>query len=257
MNLFQISSVRKIVKRQTEFNLTYSGAEELFQAENSVVNYTSFIVEKIVAFLRSGSFSNDLVVDFGAGTGALPQILTEKYGIKPYCIELDPALRKRLKERGYYVFANMRELPGLASFIYTSNVLEHIEDDQEALKELHENMQPGAGLAIYVPAFTFLFSDLDRKVGHFRRYQKRELVQKVRSAGFEVEMCYFNDSLGVLASLAVRVLGFKNLVGLGSSISLSIYDKLIFPFSRILDSLGLKYVIGKNLMLLAKKPNSI
>jgi predicted SAM-dependent methyltransferase len=58
--------------------------------------------------------------------------------------------------------------------IYSSNVLEHIEDDSRALNEMFAKLQINGKLAIYVPAFMFLFSDLDIKAGHFRRYSKKE-----------------------------------------------------------------------------------
>jgi hypothetical protein len=115
-------------------------------------------------------------------------------------------------------------------------------------------MQPGGKIGIYVPALPILFSDLDRNVGHFRRYRKKELIHKVRSAGYEIQSCYFNDSVGVLASLALKVLGYKNKSGLGSKESLFFYDRFVYPISKILDRIFLRYVIGKNLFLFATNP---
>ena len=139
----------------------------------------------------------------------------------------------------------------MLSFVYTSNVLEHIEDDLSVLKEIKEKIKPGGALAIYVPALPFLYTDMDKKVGHYRRYTRSELIKKVSLAGFTVQESFYNDSLGVLATLIVKVLGYKNKAGLGSPKSIVLYDKIIYPTSKILDRLIFRRVIGKNLFLFA------
>ena len=121
----------------------------------------------------------------------------------------------------------------------------------EALNEIRRKIKPGGKLAIYVPALPFLYSGLDEKVGHYRRYTKKELIKKVSEAGFTVKDCYYNDSLGILATLTVKVLGYKNKVGLGSPKSIVLYDKVVYPISKILDRLIFRKVIGKNLFLFA------
>jgi hypothetical protein len=104
--------------------------------------------------------------------------------------------------------------------IYTSNVLEHIEDDIEALLKIRNKFRSQWNFSDICSSSPFLYSDLDRQVGHYRRYKRSELINKVKIAGFEVEECFFSDSIGVLASLAVKCVGFKNSANLGSLNSL-------------------------------------
>lgn len=66
------------------------------------------------------------------------------------------------------------------------NVLEHIEDDIEALRQVHRMLKPGGLLLIEVPASPTLYDVFDEMVGHFRRYTMKELVSKLDRAGFEV-----------------------------------------------------------------------
>lgn len=252
---FSISKKSKEQYLQDSTNTYYSGTEELEQSENALESYNRFIVKTFISFIEKEKYSRDNVLEFGAGTGTLAAIFRDKFGISPICIELAPELREKLVSRGFVCFSDMNKYDRLTSFIYTSNVLEHIEDDSGAIAELFEKLEPGGGLGIYVPALPMLFSDLDRKVGHFRRYKKIELLKKVKDAGFQVELCNYNDSLGVLASTLLKLVGFKNKVGLGSTTSLLIYDKIVFPISRFLDLLGFRYIIGKNLILFARKPN--
>src|SRR6202042_1631471 len=66
------------------------------------------------------------------------------------------------------------------------NVLEHIEDDEGALKQLAGLLEPGGRLVLWVPAFEFLYSDFDRRIGHHRRYRLPELRDRISRAGLEV-----------------------------------------------------------------------
>ena len=243
----------KNIRRQTTAQNIYSGTQELLDGEQGLAGYNLDLVSKLFKGLKlseSGNFES--VVDFGAGTGTLAEVWKKEFGIKPICVEIDPQLIEQLEKKGFSTYADINQISLEITAIYSSNVLEHIEDDVEALRRLKNKMKEGGMLAIYVPALPFLFSDLDRNVGHFRRYKKNELIKKVSLAGFKIRTCYYNDCLGVLASLALRILGYKNKVGLGSKKSLIFYDRFIYPISITLDKVLFKHVIGKNLFLFAE-----
>ncbi len=73
------------------------------------------------------------------------------------------------------------------------NVLEHIEDDRTTLRRLNEALAPGGKLLLLVPAFQALYGSLDRELGHYRRYSRKELTEKLEAAGFRIaELRYFN-----------------------------------------------------------------
>jgi SAM-dependent methyltransferase len=79
------------------------------------------------------------------------------------------------------------------------NVLEHIEADGKAVQSLSRTLRPGGKLAVFAPAFEGLYSDFDRRVGHYRRYRAQGLGALMLDAGLElVELRYVN-SLGALA----------------------------------------------------------
>ena len=249
-------------KAQTPFQLgdqaAYSGIQELFDSEIGLPSYNRDLVYKIFNGLRGSLVFNDdnknvSVLEFGAGTGTLCEIFRDEFRISPDCVEIDDRLRNVLSEKGFKVFSNLSDSKKKYSWIYSSNVLEHIEDDLNALKSLAEQLEVNGRIAIYVPALPILFSGLDRSVGHFRRYKKKELIKKVSKSGFEVEYCVYHDCLGVVASLALKALGYKNKVGLGSRRSFQIYDQVVYPVSKVLDRVGMQKIIGKNLLLVAKK----
>ena len=231
-----------------QHDFIYTGFSELEVLEKSVCNYNNFIVK---IFFRHLSNSGSTILEFGAGIGTLAMIFSElRNDLEIHCYELDVKQLKIIKQRGLKTVSHLG-FEDHFDYVYTSNVLEHIENDIEALSQINTVLTPSGKIGIYVPANKYLYSHIDKKLKHFRRYSKKELISKVRSCGFTVECCYFVDSLGVFAWLFFKI--FK--IGIDSSGSklLLIYDRLIWPISKFLDNLGLKYLFGKNLVLLGSK----
>jgi SAM-dependent methyltransferase len=67
------------------------------------------------------------------------------------------------------------------------NVVEHIEHDVEAVRSMAEIVTPGGRVVILVPAMQALYGEMDRELGHFRRYSKRSLASVITAAGLRVE----------------------------------------------------------------------
>lgn len=67
------------------------------------------------------------------------------------------------------------------------NVLEHIEDDLTALKQVHRILRPGGLAVIEAPAGPHLYDFYDRHLMHFRRYTSKSLKTLAEKAGFKVE----------------------------------------------------------------------
>lgn len=65
------------------------------------------------------------------------------------------------------------------------DVLEHIAEDTETLRRMHAATNPGGGVVVTVPQHRWLWSQMDEVAQHVRRYTRRELTDRVRSAGFE------------------------------------------------------------------------
>jgi SAM-dependent methyltransferase len=70
--------------------------------------------------------------------------------------------------------------------VVSANLLEHIPDDVQALREMYRVLRPGSPAALVVPAGPGTYDYYDRFLGHERRYARGELAGKARAAGFEV-----------------------------------------------------------------------
>jgi SAM-dependent methyltransferase len=244
-------SFREIVRSQRSVEpeadagaAAYQGVPNL-EAMEVARRYNDFLTSTVLSRVDASR----PVLDFGAGTGTHARQLRER-GLDVRCVEPDPQLRGVLERDGFLVVADVRDLER-ASFasIYSLNVLEHIEDDEEALRQLFAVTDAGGRLILYVPAFQILFSAMDRKVGHQRRYRMRLLSDHVRAAGFRVISCRYVDSVGFFAALAYRLLA-RN--GELSPTSVARYDKWLFPASRALDRVTGRW-IRKNLLLEARR----
>jgi SAM-dependent methyltransferase len=227
----------------------YSGTGNL-EIMADAKNYNHYLA----GLIKECAQSTKTLVDFGAGTGTFARFMTEQ-GYEVICIEPDAGLRARLREQGFVAYAGLSELnrPEL-NFIYTLNVLEHIEDDQQALVDLFAALQPGGHLLVYVPAFAILYTSMDEKVGHYRRYRRRALVRALRAAGFTVDRARYVDSMGFFATLVYRLIGSRK--GDINPSALRFYDQVIFPISRGLDVICFP-LFGKNLLVYAHRAETL
>lgn len=224
----------------------YSGTDNL-EIMNDAVNYNAYLSYLV----RSHTSATDRILDFGAGIGtfALP---LKKIGYDVSCVEPDPKQLLKIEQNGVPGYSCLSAVPAQTyDFIFTLNVLEHIEDDQGALHELANKLKPGGRILIYVPAFQALFSNMDRAVGHCRRYRLNDLSTRVSSAGLEIEEARYVDSIGFFAAFVFKYIGSSK--GTLNSTSVILFDRLVFPLSLVIDRVMKKF-FGKNLLIVAAKP---
>lgn len=77
------------------------------------------------------------------------------------------------------------------------NVLEHIENDLSALRNIYQCLAPGGNLLLFVPAGQFLYGHLDQALGHYRRYSLSSLRAVVESANFQILEEHYMNVAGI------------------------------------------------------------
>src|SRR5690349_13179639 len=151
------------------------------------------------------------LLEIGCGTGHNLEMLG-RFG-RVDAVELDPSARALASRRlGHAVLdAALPELPGVPDRSYDLiallDVLEHVDEDDAALRSIAGKLAPGGRILVTVPAYQWLWSAHDETHHHKRRYSKRGLRQVAEATGLKVEhIGYFNSLLFPLA-VAVRLAG--------------------------------------------------
>lgn len=231
---------------QRQGGVHYSGKEELY-ATALLRNYNAHICSLFATHLAHSN-KDKAILDFGAGYGILADRMSEYGTIK--CLEIDPELAAYLSTK-HPVAKSLSDIENDSmDLIYSSNVLEHIEDDLTTLQELLGKLKKNGRLCLYLPAFKLIWSRMDERVGHHRRYSAPDIQNKLVAAGFRVMQWHYVDSLGFFASLLFKLIGSKD--GEVSSRALKLYDRYCFPLSLLVDRLLGKWV-GKNIFIAAMR----
>ena len=139
------------------------------------------------------------VLDAGCGTGRNLQDyrrLGPARGIEPEASAVEFCHQRGLTE---VVQAGVEQLPfeaGSFDIVFATDVLEHVEDDGVALRELHRVSAPGGLLVATVPAYMWLWTQSDVALHHQRRYSRGQLTSRARANGWEPFVStYFNSVL--------------------------------------------------------------
>lgn len=167
-------------------------------------NYAGWIFELIEPHL------GDEVLEVGAGHGTFTEMLARKAKRVVAC-DLSERCADRLRERfsgDEHVEVLHGSIDSAATYgpfdsVVLINVLEHIEDDDGALRDARSLLKRGGRLILWVPAFSFLYSDFDRRIGHHRRYRRTGLRTQLADAGYEVQAVSYVNAVGAVAWLVV------------------------------------------------------
>lgn len=143
-----------------------------------------FLISRFVRRLAPGR-----ALDIGAAGGGNSRVLGA-LGWSVTAVELSEAGSSAAQRRGITaVQADARALPfpdRCVDLVLSCDVLEHIEEDQQAARELARVLRPGGTAFVSVPADPRLWSGHDVAVGHVRRYTRPEFESLLTGAGFEV-----------------------------------------------------------------------
>lgn len=148
------------------------------------------------------------ILDVGSGGGMIASSLRE-FGSVTVC-DVDPRCEAAVQRRGGLAFrygrAEAMPFEDRSFDLVTAfDVIEHIDDDQLALREFVRVVRPGGGVAIAVPAYQWMWGRQDEVSGHYRRYNRRLLRERIEGAGLRIQRLTAFNTLLFLPAAAIRL----------------------------------------------------
>lgn len=132
--------------------------------------------------------------------------------------------------------------------IIALNVVEHIENDKNAIQNCYQLLKPNGRLIILVPAFQKLYNTLDKELGHYRRYTKISLQSLLENENLKVTHTSYFNSTGIPGWFFAGTILKRNLI---PEKQLFIYNKLVSIF-RFIDKI-VKHYFGLSVIAVGIK----
>lgn len=223
--------------------------QETLESMSLALWYNNWTLRQFESFLKGQ------ILEVGSGIGNFTSKLTE-YG-HVTAIDINDHYLKYLKQLGYrdlemgegniekgrYFFTGRR-----FNTIVCLNVLEHIADDTQALKNLYHLLKKEGHLVLLVPTNPHLFGEIDKSIGHYRRYDKGQLVARLKATGFEIIRSRRINFLGGIGWwFSGKVLKSKTV----KPSSIQIFN-LIAPLALAVENL-FEPPIGTSVLVIAKR----
>jgi SAM-dependent methyltransferase len=162
--------------------------------------------------------------------------------------------------RAELVQMDARDIPFVGHFdaVGAFDVIEHIQDDELVLRQIHASLRPGGGLIVTVPQHRWLWSHQDTAACHVRRYEAGELRQKVQRAGFSVlfETSFMSVLLPLMYLSRIRKKDVENYDPLAELRIGKLVNRVLLTmmqFEGFLIRSGLRMPLGGSRLLVARR----
>jgi len=206
-----------------------------------------------------GKFMTKSVLEVGAGTGQVSELIAAKC---EYLMSLEPSaslfkdllLRTGNFDRTNSTTEEYKSAPNANKrkfdCILYWNVLEHILDDSGELRTSSELLSPDGLILIYIPAHPWLYSDLDKQSGHYRRYTRKTVKKLLNDSGLNLVSLKNFETMGLIPYLIIyRLLRSTSAGGFNGAI----FSKAILPLSYCIYKVGRGKIPGKGYLIVAKR----
>ena len=143
-------------------------------------------------------FLGGKILEFGSGRATFSKLIMENFPqnkivLSDIDIKYVDALKSKFPQENISVLRiNLENTPDFTGIsgvdsAFALNVMEHVENDVQALNNIYEMLNPGGRFIMLVPAHKFLFNCIDTCVDHYRRYNKGMALDKVKQTKFKVK----------------------------------------------------------------------
>ena len=212
----------------------------------------NFHIKYCISFIKKHIFGD--IIEVGAGCGSFTRnyfnnkvnslILTDKdkKNIKILIQKFKKYKKINIKNN------SIQKLKKKFNTILYFHVLEHIKNDRQEIAKATKKLKKNGILIIISPAHQKMYSNLDKIVGHYRRYNINFFKQKFNK--LKMIDCRYLDSGGYFLYYLNKI--FFKRDGYPSKIKIFVWDKIFTPVSILID-FTLRYKVGKCILAVYKK----
>ncbi len=219
-------------------------------------NYTQWIMDWFKPYM------GERIIEIGLGCGNYSEHLPP---MSDYLgVDIDPEIidesQTKHPDKGYLCMdlanPSFTDAVGRERFdtVICINVLEHIADHEQAMTNMLNVIRAGGCLLIFVPAFRWLYTDLDRLAGHLRRYTAAEFRTLVAASGAEVIRVEYFNPVGAIGWWAQKFVAHDSLEAGKVTSQVELFDKYVLPASRSFNVLTRSF-FGQSVIGIARKSN--
>lgn len=232
-----------------------TGFETMSPVMEFADNYNNWILSKFAPYIGGN------ILEIGTGQGNFKKYLSQKVE-NYYSVDIDEDVIKRAKLRdpeGNYIVMDAaapdfsEKLNKLRlDAVLCVNVLEHIPAHEKAFSNMMQVLKAGGHLLLFVPAFNFLFNDLDSIAGHNRRYRKSDITALINSSEQECIFIEYFNPIGGIGWWINNLISHNTLNNAKVNNQVELFDKYGVAFSRVLNGVT-KSFFGQSIIAVIKK----
>lgn len=232
------------------------GSKNLLIADR-LDHYAEWIYSEIKPYLKGKTF-----LELGSGIGTYSAKLVRRFPDRKIIIsDIDRKFIKQLKAdfagkpNAQVVKLDLnnpndfKKINGFDTGI-ALNVLEHIKDDADALRNVYDALNQNGRLILLVPAHQWLYCSVDRAVGHYRRYNRKSMSALVAKTGFRIKRMKFFSFFSILGWLIYGHLLKKKVM---ECQSIGLYNSLV-PVIKPFENFFIRGRAGISLIVVLEKP---
>lgn len=229
---------------------------EILAILHKATNFTEWMYEQIQPYL------DGKILEIGSGRGSYSKKISRDFPNNRIILsDIDNAYVDRLntlfpvqnisaQRVDFGNPAHFDALPTTVDSAFALNVLEHVKDDVQALKNIYSKLTPGGRVTLLVPCHKFLFNTLDESVGHYRRYTKKDMLEKVAKTSFEVEKLFYFNFPSIFGWYWNGNIQKKRVL---NSNAVSLFNTLV-PVFRLIEQYIFRKRLGISLIVVLRKP---
>jgi SAM-dependent methyltransferase len=241
----------------TEKNHEYKSGTDTLEVISDAGKFNQWMYDTIKPFCTGN------ILEIGSGIGNISQyFLNDNFEISLSDLNNDYF---RILEQKFSGFGNLKglftldfaekeleqkypHLIGKFDTVFALNVLEHVPDHEQSIRNCYKLLKAGGKLVILVPAFQSLYNKFDVGLEHQRRYTPKTLKKVMSIQGFEIVHTQFFNVMGILGWYVSGKLMGKNSIPGGQ---MKLYDQLV-PLWKIVDWIFGRF-LGLSVICVAQK----